>query len=151
MRRFTDINHRRTCARAISAGRLRLNAQLIVPLRRGTTGGPHFEILLRMIDENGEIAGPDISCRRRMRYQLMPTLDRWVIERAIEMLKPHAELLPASRSYSRSTSPASRCNDESFSEFLLERIALERPAGRPLVLRAHRERRHRQRQAREPS
>jgi EAL domain-containing protein (putative c-di-GMP-specific phosphodiesterase class I) len=27
------------------------------------------------------------------RYQLMPTIDRWVIGRAIEMLRPHAKLL----------------------------------------------------------
>ena len=49
-----------------------------------------------MVAENGEIVGPDHFMSAAHRYQLMPTLDRWVIGTAIEMLKPHAELLHAS-------------------------------------------------------
>jgi EAL domain-containing protein (putative c-di-GMP-specific phosphodiesterase class I) len=49
-----------------------------------------------MIAENGEIMGPDHFMSAAHRDQLMPTLDRWVISRAIAMLKPHAELLKSS-------------------------------------------------------
>ena len=109
VRRFTDINLISDLRAAIAEDRLELNAQLIVPLG-SHTGAPHFEILLRMIGENGEIVGPDHFMSAAQRYQLMPTLDRWVIGHAIEMLKPHAERCATrARSSSRSISPASRC------------------------------------------
>jgi EAL domain-containing protein (putative c-di-GMP-specific phosphodiesterase class I) len=95
VRRFTDINLISDLRGAIGENRLELNAQLIVPLG-GHGGAPHFEILLRMVAENGEIVGPDHFMSAANRYQLMPTLDRWVISRAIEMLKPHAQLLHTS-------------------------------------------------------
>jgi len=95
VRRFTDINLISNLRAAIAEDRLELNAQLIVPLG-GHGGAPHFEILLRMVAENGEIVGPDHFMSAANRYQLMPTLDRWVISRAIEMLKPHAQLLHTS-------------------------------------------------------
>jgi len=95
VRRFTDINLITDLRAAIAEDRLELRAQLIVPLG-GHTGAPHFEILLRMIAENGEIVGPDHFMSAANRYQLMPTLDRWVIGRAIEMLKPHTQLLSTS-------------------------------------------------------
>jgi diguanylate cyclase (GGDEF)-like protein len=95
VRRFTDIDLISKLRSAIAEDRLELNAQLIVPLG-GHGGAPHFEILLRMIAENGEIVGPDHFMSAAHRYQLMPTLDRWVIGRAIEMLKPHTELLATS-------------------------------------------------------
>jgi len=58
VRRFTDINLISDLRAAIAENRLELNAQLIVPLGNHT-GAPHFEILLRMVAENGEIVGPD--------------------------------------------------------------------------------------------
>src|SRR6204780_3909229 len=96
VRRFTDINLIADLRAAIAEDRLELNAQLIVPLGKHQ-GPPHFEILLRMIGENGEIVGPDHFMSAAQRYQLMPTLDRWVIQHALDMLKPHAELLRASQ------------------------------------------------------
>jgi diguanylate cyclase (GGDEF)-like protein len=92
VRRFTDINLISDLRSAIAENRLHLNAQMIAPLG-GYAGAPHFEILLRMLAENGEIVGPDHFMSAANRYQLMPTIDRWVIAHAIEMLQPHAELL----------------------------------------------------------
>jgi len=37
--------------------------------------------------------GPDRFMSAAVRYQLMPTVDRWVINEAIRQLKPHTELL----------------------------------------------------------
>jgi diguanylate cyclase (GGDEF)-like protein len=96
VRRFTDINLVADLRAAIAEDRLELNAQLIVPLGNHD-GPPHFEILLRMIGENGEIVGPDHFMSAAHRYQLMPTLDRWVIQHALQMLTPHAELLRSSQ------------------------------------------------------
>ena len=43
---------------------------------------PHFELLLRMIDDNGETVGPDRFMSAAVRYQLMPAVDRWVVNEA---------------------------------------------------------------------
>ncbi|MCP5090888.1 MAG: EAL domain-containing protein [Gammaproteobacteria bacterium] len=46
----------------------------------------HYELLLRMRDENGEIVGPDQFIPSAERYNLMSTLDRWVIHEALSEL-----------------------------------------------------------------
>jgi diguanylate cyclase (GGDEF)-like protein len=91
VRRHADINVAADVRSALYEDRLRLYAQLIVPLNG--QGPLHFEILLRMIGHDDETIGPDNFMSAAQRYQLMPVIDRWVIERAVEMLKPHAELL----------------------------------------------------------
>jgi diguanylate cyclase (GGDEF)-like protein len=91
VRRFSDINLINDLRTAVAEGRLQLNAQAIVPL--AGRGAAHFEILLRMLDNKGTVIGPDHFMSAAQRYQLMPTIDRWVIGRAIEMLRPHAKLL----------------------------------------------------------
>ncbi|MCH8137317.1 MAG: EAL domain-containing protein, partial [Proteobacteria bacterium] len=49
----------------------------------------HYELLLRMRDEKGEIISPNqfIPCAER--YNLMSTLDRWVIKTALKDLADH--------------------------------------------------------------
>jgi diguanylate cyclase (GGDEF)-like protein len=92
VRRFTDINAVADIRSALIEDRLQLYAQLIVPL--SASHGPlHFEILLRMIGTDGQTVGPESFMSAAQRYQLMPTIDRWVVERAVSMLRPHAELL----------------------------------------------------------
>lgn len=92
MRRYEDINIAPTLRTAIHENRMRLDAQLIVPLDP-QQNIPHFELLLRMIDDHGDTVGPDRFLSAAVRYQLMPTVDRWVLEETIRQLKPHAQLL----------------------------------------------------------
>jgi diguanylate cyclase (GGDEF)-like protein len=92
VQRFTDINLIADVRDAIAENRLQLYAQLIVPL--GAHSGPlHFEILLRMLNKDGETVGPDRFMSAALRYQLMPTIDRWVIAQSVAMLKPYAAQL----------------------------------------------------------
>jgi diguanylate cyclase (GGDEF)-like protein len=117
VRRFTDINLIADLRGAIADNRLELSAQLIVPL--GThRGAPHFEVLLRMVGENGEIVGPDHFMSAAHRYQLMPTLDRWVIARSIEILKPHAEVLSASNIVFNINFSGQSLQDADFTEYV---------------------------------
>ena len=46
----------------------------------------HYEILLRMRDENGKLVGPNQFIPAAERYNLMPTLDRWVVHKALSEL-----------------------------------------------------------------
>jgi EAL domain-containing protein (putative c-di-GMP-specific phosphodiesterase class I) len=122
VRRFADINIVGQLRAAIDADRLWLAAQLIVPLAGAGNRQPHFELLLRMLDEDGHSVGPDRFLSAANRYQLMPEIDRWVIKKAIEMLKPHAQLLAGtSMSFAINFSGQS-LKDEDFVDFVLDRI-----------------------------
>jgi diguanylate cyclase (GGDEF)-like protein len=121
VRRFTDINLIADLRGAIADNRLELSAQLIVPL--GThRGPPHFEVLLRMVGENGEIVGPDHFMSAAHRYQLMPTLDRWVIARSIDMLKPHTEVLSASQIVFNINFSGQSLQDADFTEYVAKLV-----------------------------
>lgn len=122
VRRFTDINIAGRLRVALAEDRLRLDAQLIAPFITGPDVRPHYELLLRMIDEDGQTLGPDRFLSAANRYQLMPTIDRWVIEKALELLAPHAPLL-ASRPVGFAINFSGQSlNDDAFSDFLFDRL-----------------------------
>ena len=71
---------------AIDADRLRLYMQPIVTAAATAVHGDHFEILVRMVDENGDAIPPGHFLPAAERYNLMPSLDRWVLEQVFEHL-----------------------------------------------------------------
>jgi EAL domain-containing protein (putative c-di-GMP-specific phosphodiesterase class I) len=124
VRRLADINLVGELRAAIDADRLWLAAQVILPLAAAGSPRWHFELLLRMVDEDGRSVGPDRFLSAANRYQLMPEIDRWVINKTIEMLKPHAQLLAGtSMSFAINFSGQS-LKDDDFVDFVLERIRL---------------------------
>ena len=131
VRRFADINIAGQLHDAISNGRLRLDAQLILPFGTASHLKPHYELLVRMIDEDGTAAGPDSFMSAAIRYQLMQSIDRWVIETALQRLTAHADTFSrAPLSFAINFSGQS-LNDQAFSDFLIERI---RSSGLPSEL-----------------
>ena len=64
---------------AIKSDQLVLYYQEIVPVVADTEAGGHFEVLVRMLDENGDIIAPDAFLPAAERYHLITRLDRWVI------------------------------------------------------------------------
>lgn len=89
VRRFTDVTLVGTLRYALAHDRFRLEAQTIVPLN-GAAVGPKFELLLRMTDEGGQSISPEKFLSAAERYQLAPAIDRWVVRRVLQTLKPHA-------------------------------------------------------------
>lgn len=71
---------------AFDSDRFELYAQPIAHVA-GDRVVSHFEILLRMHDEQGKIIPPGAFIPAAERYNLMPTIDRWVIRRTLEMLR----------------------------------------------------------------
>jgi len=122
VRRFTDINIAARLRAAINEDRLRLDAQLIAPFITGENVRPSYELLLRMIDEDGKTVGPDRFLAAANRYQLMPTIDRWVVDKALALLKPQAALLASKPVGFAINCSAESLADESFGDFLLERL-----------------------------
>ncbi len=77
--------------RAVEEDRLELFFQPIVAIRpeqerADTEEGGHFELLLRMRDENGELVQPNIFIPAAERFNLMPMLDRWVVGETLDKL-----------------------------------------------------------------
>ncbi len=73
MHRATEISQ------AIHDDRLRLYYQPILPLVHHATRGAHYEILLRLEDEEGNIVTPGSFLPAAERYNLSVDIDRWVI------------------------------------------------------------------------
>jgi diguanylate cyclase (GGDEF)-like protein/PAS domain S-box-containing protein len=71
--------------KALEEARLCLFAQDIMPVR-GASGGRHVELLIRMVDERGKLVPPMAFIPAAERYNLMPTIDRWVIRTAFATL-----------------------------------------------------------------
>jgi EAL domain-containing protein (putative c-di-GMP-specific phosphodiesterase class I) len=72
---------------AVEEDRLELYFQPIIGIdqeEHGVRG--HYELLLRMRDENGDLVSPDQFIPAAERYNLMSTLDRWVIREALSKL-----------------------------------------------------------------
>jgi diguanylate cyclase (GGDEF)-like protein len=122
VRRFADINIAGQLRAAIDAGRLQLYSQPILPFACADSSRPHFELLLRMLDEDGRTVGPDRFLSAAHRYQLMPEIDHWVINQAIELLKPQAELLAGKDVTFAINFSGQSLNDAGFTDSLIERV-----------------------------
>ncbi|MEO8754280.1 MAG: EAL domain-containing protein, partial [Casimicrobiaceae bacterium] len=72
--------------RALADHRFVLYAQPILDVRAGSEGVPACELLLRLLDENSALVPPMAFIPAAERYNLMPAIDRWVIETAFATL-----------------------------------------------------------------
>jgi diguanylate cyclase (GGDEF)-like protein/PAS domain S-box-containing protein len=71
---------------ALAEERLQLLARPILSMSNGNEQGHHYELLLRMIDQDGESIPPGAFLPAAERYNLSSTLDRWVVHTALEWL-----------------------------------------------------------------
>ena len=77
---------------ALKADRLALFAQRIKPVRDPSLPGG-YELLVRLRDESGELVPLGSLMRAAQRYSLVPSIDRWVTQRALQLLTPYASML----------------------------------------------------------
>jgi diguanylate cyclase (GGDEF)-like protein/PAS domain S-box-containing protein len=71
---------------ALRDGHFRLYCQNIVPLSGGSDAETHYEVLLRMVDDDGNILRPGGFIAAAESYHLMPAIDRWVVENTLRLL-----------------------------------------------------------------
>lgn len=75
---------------ALADGRFRLFVQPIVPTAGGTE---HHEVLVRMLDRQGELVLPGAFIPAAERFNLMPEIDRWVISGVFSLISEYREQL----------------------------------------------------------
>ena len=106
---------------ACEADRLELYFQPIVPIGHMTEQHHrHYELLLRMRDEQGELIGPGQFIPAAERYNLMPTVDRWVIHRALAELAYRPESPGIGTPYTLAINlSGNSLNDSKFLDFVI--------------------------------
>ncbi|MBT3203466.1 MAG: EAL domain-containing protein [Gammaproteobacteria bacterium] len=94
----TEISQRRGESRwmvriqnALDQDRFQLNYQPIIGISEGSADSIHYEILLRMLSEDGELIPPGAFMSSAERYLLMPKIDIWVIENLFCWLSQHGD------------------------------------------------------------
>jgi diguanylate cyclase (GGDEF)-like protein len=122
VRRHADIGMAGQLREAIDSGRLHLDAQLILPFAAADSARPHYELLLRMRDEDGRTVGPDSFLSAATRYQLMPVIDRWVIAHVIEALQPRAAILEGKALGFAINFSGQSLSDDAFADHLVKSI-----------------------------
>jgi diguanylate cyclase (GGDEF)-like protein len=117
---------------ALEDNRFRLYYQSIVPVTRTESLTKHYEILLRLIDETGKLVSPMAFIPAAERYNLMQTIDRWVIHTSFTNLAQcgnfqwhHCPFVENTLGclYTINLSGAS-INDDQFIDFVCDQFAL---------------------------
>ncbi len=90
MRRRREMQWAARINNALEDSRFELFRQTIQPLQE-PENGTHFELLLRMRDENGTLVSPDLFITAAERYGITPNIDRWVVEHALRWLVSEAD------------------------------------------------------------
>jgi len=91
MKRRKEMQWAARISNALEENRFELFRQTIQPLQPGLDTGAHYELLLRMRDENGVIVSPELFIVAAERYGLTPSIDRWVISHALRWLVSEAD------------------------------------------------------------
>ena len=94
-RQFQEItgqqNEGRQMFSAILHGEFRLFCQLITPLNTSSGESDHYEILIRLKEEEGNTMLPGAFFPVAEKYGLMPYLDRWVVQHVLQRIAFQAQ------------------------------------------------------------
>jgi diguanylate cyclase (GGDEF)-like protein/PAS domain S-box-containing protein len=106
-------------SRALDENLFCLCQQRVAPLAGAAATQPHYEILLRLRDEDGSLILPDAFLPAAERYNLMPAIDRWVLRHTVASYAARFGDTPEQERpvYAVNVSGAS-FGDESFVEFI---------------------------------
>jgi diguanylate cyclase (GGDEF)-like protein/PAS domain S-box-containing protein len=107
--------------RACDDGRLEIFYQPIVPIGANPDRQPHFELMLRMRGEDGQLVHPIEFIPAAERYNVMPAIDRWVVRQALGSILAHGQL--GEDSTVAINLSGTTLNDDHFLEFLIGELS----------------------------
>ncbi len=88
-RRYSEVQWVSRIVRGLDENRFRLYRQSITPLGTDAGTGEHFEVLIRMLDEDDRIVLPGAFFPAAERYGVTPNIDRWVLRNVLTWLNDH--------------------------------------------------------------
>ena len=115
---------------AFDLGNFRLYRQKIIALGADNADEPHYEILVRMLDRAGNLIPPGGFMPAAERYNLLSSIERWVISSLVEFVHqqyesgaiPHEKTAFTGAFYAVNLSGVS-INDASFTDFVRQLLA----------------------------
>jgi diguanylate cyclase (GGDEF)-like protein/PAS domain S-box-containing protein len=116
-----DIQWLRQMQTALQENKFELATQQIIATGTGDDTGPAVEVLIRMPGDHGRPANSAEFLRPAERYQLMPQIDRWVVNAALSAIAAGEIKLPGRRSCSINLSGQTLA-DEGFLGFVVEAL-----------------------------
>ena len=116
-----DIQWLRQLQEALHESKFALAIQPIIATGSRTVSGPCVEVLIRMPDDRGKSANTADFLRSAERYQLMPQIDRWVINAVLVAITSGEIKLASNRSCAINIS-GQTLGDEEFLSFVVEAL-----------------------------
>jgi diguanylate cyclase (GGDEF)-like protein/PAS domain S-box-containing protein len=116
-----DIQWLRQLQEALHESKFELAVQPILATGAGDDSGPAAEVLIRMPDEHGRHGNSADFLRSAERYQLMPQIDRWVVNAALAAINSGEIKLARRRSCAINIS-GQTLGDEGFLGFVVEAL-----------------------------
>jgi diguanylate cyclase (GGDEF)-like protein/PAS domain S-box-containing protein len=116
-----DIQWLRQLQEALHESKFELAMQPIIATGAGDVTGPAAEVLIRMPDEHGRHTNSADFLRSAERYQLMPQIDRWVVNATLAAISSGEIKLPSHRSCAINIS-GQTLGDEEFLGFVVDAL-----------------------------
>ena len=108
---------------AVEEDRFELFYQPIIGIGKKSCGSRgHYELLLRMRDEDGALVGPNEFIPAAERYNLMSTLDRWVIHEALTQLADRSPESADARFTLAINLSGTSLSEDRFLEFVIDEL-----------------------------
>jgi diguanylate cyclase (GGDEF)-like protein/PAS domain S-box-containing protein len=116
--RHRDMHWISRLTRACDESRFELFYQPIIPIGETAHDREHFELMLRLRDEAGSLVTPIEFIPAAERYNIMPSIDRWVVGQALERVvhRSGSGIKPYTIAVNLS---GTSLNDERFLEYLI--------------------------------
>jgi diguanylate cyclase (GGDEF)-like protein len=116
---------------ALEDDRLVLNCQKIQPIEGVQNGHDvHYEILLTMMDELGDVVAPTELINAAETYNRMTSIDRWVIRNVLKWMADNRSMLDHFGGFAINVSGHS-VNDTTFPDFVLDQFGkTQAPTGK---------------------
>lgn len=116
-----DIQWLRLLQTALHEGKFVLAVQPIIAMSGGVESGPSVEVLIRLPDTSGRTANTAEFLRPAERYQLMPQIDRWVVNAALTAVSNGEIKISSGRSCAINLS-GQTLGDESFLGYVVDTL-----------------------------
>jgi len=124
--RFEELQLVSQISRAFELGQFRLYRQRIAPLGGAPQHEPHYEVLIRMLDRDGNAVPATGFMPAAERYNLLTSIERWVVSSLVEFLHrqwtsgaiPHDPQGGGERGFYSVNISGASINDKSFPDFL---------------------------------
>lgn len=112
-------------AQAIDGEEFNLYCQRIIPIKSPNSSSLHYEILIRMHEEENNLMPPGSFLPLVDQFQMMPKLDRWIISHIVQWMSAH----PGANSVFHLNLAKDTLKDLAFPDFIQDQLRKTKVAG----------------------